>query len=153
MCDLRLCFKFDKAYKLISELSFRADSYSLGPDKPSNIKIHPAVKFLNQVSTSTSAKFKCLAPAIDMWYDDGKDGSFQGTLTVGKESTINTYEGHVFFFTEKVFRCIFPISLFFRLHATHILFIISQFASHFICCFMAFFFSHFFVYSFKHTYI
>jgi hypothetical protein len=27
-------------------------------------------------------------------------GTFQGSLTVGKESTINTYEGHVFFFTE-----------------------------------------------------
>ena len=27
-------------------------------------------------------------------------GSFQGSLTLGKEYTINTYEGHVFFFTE-----------------------------------------------------
>ena len=39
---------------------------------------------------------------MDMWYDDGMGGSFQGTLTLGKESTTNTYEGHVFFFTGTV---------------------------------------------------
>jgi hypothetical protein len=33
-------------------------------------------------------------------YDDGNDGVYQGSLTFGKESTTNTYEGHVFFFTE-----------------------------------------------------
>ena len=38
-------------------------------------------------------------PSMDMWYEDGLGGSFQGTLTLGKESTTNTYEGHVFFFT------------------------------------------------------
>ena len=33
-------------------------------------------------------------------YDDGSEGVYQGTLTMGKETTTNTYEGHVFYFTE-----------------------------------------------------
>lgn len=53
-----------------------------------------------------------------MWYEDGEGGSEQGHLSLGqvrafimkyhcqlfefemKETTTNTYEGHVFFFTE-----------------------------------------------------
>ena len=37
---------------------------------------------------------------IHIWYNDNKGGSYQGLLTLGKEYTINTYEGHVFFFTK-----------------------------------------------------
>jgi hypothetical protein len=46
-----------------------------------------------------SAKFRCLAKDIEMWFDDGLSGSYQGRLQLGQESTINTYEGHVFYFT------------------------------------------------------
>ena len=36
---------------------------------------------------------------IHIWYEDGKGGLFQGQLDEGAEYTINTYEGHHFFFT------------------------------------------------------
>lgn len=41
-------------------------------------KPHPKVKPLNQHSTSMGARFKSLAPAIDIWYEDGAEGSYQG---------------------------------------------------------------------------
>ena len=48
-----------------------------------------------------NARFRSLAPSsVDYWYDDGGEGVYQGTLTMGKEASINTYEGHVFYFTE-----------------------------------------------------
>jgi hypothetical protein len=48
-----------------------------------------------------AAKFRCLCSAIDYYFYDGGEGLFQGSLTLGKETTINTYEGHRFFFTER----------------------------------------------------
>ena len=54
---------------------------------------------INEISTAMSAKFRCLAKKVDYYYDDGGEGTFQGTLTLGKETTTNTYEGHVFYFT------------------------------------------------------
>lgn len=45
-----------------------------------------------------SVKFKTLTPC-DYYYDDGRDGIYQGRLRLGGESTTNTYEGHVFYFT------------------------------------------------------
>ena len=52
-------------------------------------------------TTAMAAKFRCHCSSVDYWFDDGKSGSFQGSLTLGKETTTNTYEGHVFYFTEK----------------------------------------------------
>jgi hypothetical protein len=77
-------------------------SYSFGPDPPAWSKgaLHPRVKYINQVSQSIGARFKSLAPSIDIWYEDGKDGSYQGSLKLGQETTTNTYVGHVFYFTE-----------------------------------------------------
>ena len=77
-------------------------SYSFGPDPPAWSKgtLHPKVKYINQVSLSIGARFKSLAPSIDIWYEDGKDGSYQGSLKMGQETTTNTYVGHVFYFTE-----------------------------------------------------
>lgn len=47
-----------------------------------------------------NAKFRNLIPdTVDIYYEDGRGGTPQGTLTLGKEYTINTYENHVFFFT------------------------------------------------------
>ena len=60
------------------------------------------VKIIGEVSTAMSAKFRCLTPyEVDYYYDDGAEGTFQGTLSLGKETTTNTYEGHVFYFTKK----------------------------------------------------
>ena len=63
---------------------------------------HPKIKLLKHKTTAMSAKFRCLVPnGVDYYYDDGKDGTFQGVLTLGRETTTNTYEGHVFYFTQK----------------------------------------------------
>lgn len=63
---------------------------------------HPLVKYLNTPTTACSAKFRNTIPTtVDIYYDDGREGTFQGQLDLGKEYTINTYEGHVFYFTEK----------------------------------------------------
>ncbi len=76
--------------------------YSFGPSDPNKRTKHPLVKLLNTPTTACSAKFRNHIPAtVDIYYDDGREGSFQGTLDLGKEYTINTYEGHVFYFTEK----------------------------------------------------
>lgn len=63
--------------------------------------LHPRVKPLNIRSTSVGAKFKSLYhKPLNIWFDDGQGGTEQGLLGPGKETTTNTYEGHVFFFTE-----------------------------------------------------
>jgi len=62
--------------------------------------IHPSVKLLNARTTAVSAKFRSLVhEPIKIWYENNQGGSFQGSLSLGKESTLDTYEGHVFFFT------------------------------------------------------
>jgi prolyl 4-hydroxylase len=61
----------------------------------------PFYRLLNTPSTSASAKFRNIIPAkVDVYFDDGKDGIPQGTLELGMEYTVNSYAGHVFFFTE-----------------------------------------------------
>ena len=65
------------------------------------IRTHPRVRSLDKRSTSVGAKFKSLYPkTLDIWFDDGADGTPQGILGPGKETTTNTYEGHEFYFTE-----------------------------------------------------
>ncbi|KAJ1401309.1 hypothetical protein B484DRAFT_405765 [Ochromonadaceae sp. CCMP2298] len=62
---------------------------------------NPRVKLLNKGTLACAAKFRSMVPGIvHMWFEDGGAGSFQGALNLGKESTINTYEGHVFYFTD-----------------------------------------------------
>eukprot|EP01038_Epipyxis_sp_PR26KG_P009004 gene9004-12146_t len=65
---------------------------------------NPAVKDLelqHRASNAMAAKFRSLVPyTIQMWYDNGRGGNEQGHLTLGQETTTNTYDGHVFFFTE-----------------------------------------------------
>lgn len=63
-----------------------------------NVLNHPLIQIIGSPTTAMSAIFRCLATKVDYYYDDGKDGSFQGTLDMGKETTSATYEGHVFFF-------------------------------------------------------
>jgi prolyl 4-hydroxylase len=62
----------------------------------------PFIQLLHRKSTSASAKFRSLVPTpVDVWYDNGADGIFQGSLDLGKEYTVNSYEGHVFYFTAR----------------------------------------------------
>jgi hypothetical protein len=64
--------------------------------------LHPSVKYLNQRTTAVSAKFRSMIPGtIKIWFENGAGGSFQGSLGLGKEYTLNTYEGHEFFFTNE----------------------------------------------------
>lgn len=56
---------------------------------------------MGERSSAMAAKFQCHCTAVDYYYDNGEDGVYQGSLSLGKETTINTYEGHVFYFTEK----------------------------------------------------
>eukprot|EP00596_Hydrurales_sp_CCMP1899_P002160 CAMPEP_0119036200 /NCGR_PEP_ID=MMETSP1177-20130426/3728_1 /TAXON_ID=2985 /ORGANISM="Ochromonas sp, Strain CCMP1899" /LENGTH=495 /DNA_ID=CAMNT_0006995645 /DNA_START=160 /DNA_END=1644 /DNA_ORIENTATION=- len=65
---------------------------------PSNIN---PITIMGYRTTAMSAKFRCLCKAVDYYYDDGLEGTFQGSLTLGVETTTNSYAGHVFFFTEK----------------------------------------------------
>lgn len=77
------------------------DLYHIGPVEVKKTK-NPYVKYLNAPTTSMNAKFRCLIPdTINIWYEDGKGGSPQGSLSLGKEYTVNTYEGHVFYFTSQ----------------------------------------------------
>ena len=68
--------------------------------KTPQVASHPLIKIIGQPTTAMSAIFRCLAPKVDYYFDDGRDGSYQGTLELGKETTSATYEGHVFFFVE-----------------------------------------------------
>ena len=70
----------------------------IAPARP----LHPSVKILNTRTTAVSAKFRSLVPeTIKIWYENKQGGAFQGSLGLGKEYTLNTYEGHVFFFTNE----------------------------------------------------
>eukprot|EP01040_Poterioochromonas_malhamensis_P009728 gene9728-10568_t len=70
------------------------------PIIPDKVAPKPYISILNRHSTSWSAKFRSLVPTpIDVWFEDGRGGSYQGTLKLGQEYTVNSYIGHVFFFT------------------------------------------------------
>eukprot|EP00981_Chlorochromonas_danica_P005623 scaffold1160_cov174-Ochromonas_danica.AAC.23 len=79
-------------------------SYVFGP-RPESVSERQDKLFfqvLNHRTTATSAKFRCLVPqGVDIYYEDGRGGLSQGSLGIGQEYTVNTYEGHVFFFTLK----------------------------------------------------
>jgi len=77
--------------------------YIFGPAEEMEIRdrLHPAVTILNQHSSAMSAKFVCLASGCDIYFDDGREGTFHGRLDIMKETTTMTYEGHKFFFTKK----------------------------------------------------
>lgn len=62
---------------------------------------HPnVVSIRGSRTTAQSAKFRSLSSrTLDIWFDNGADGSFQGSLKSGQETTTTTYAGHVFYFT------------------------------------------------------
>ncbi len=52
-------------------------------------------------TTATYAKFRSLSSrSVDIWFENGAGGSFQGTIRPGQQTTTNAYDGHVFYFTE-----------------------------------------------------
>ena len=63
--------------------------------------VNPSVRYLKEPPTrAVLVKFFSLSPKrIIMWYDDGRDGVFEGKLALGQTTTTNSYEGHVFYFT------------------------------------------------------
>lgn len=68
----------------------------------SSDKLDSPVKIMGSRSFSLTARFRCLySGGVDYYYDDGGEGSYQGSLLMGSEVSTNSYEGHTFFFTEK----------------------------------------------------
>ena len=65
---------------------------------------HPLVLPLTEVSQSdftVFVKFRSVSPrTLDFWFDDGKDGIYQGFILSGAETTSSTAAGHVFYATE-----------------------------------------------------
>ena len=89
-------FSVDSSTK---KFTFCSDGHD-GQDVPHNLD--SPVTIMGTRSSSLTAKFRCLCSGgVDYYYDDGKDGSFQGSLVMGSEVSTNSYEGHTFFFTEK----------------------------------------------------
>ena len=76
-------------------------SFNLASDPiTSSVLNHPQITIMHEPTTAMTARFRCLSPSpVDYYYFDGRKGTFQGSLTVGKETSVNTYEGHVFYFT------------------------------------------------------
>lgn len=64
---------------------------------------HPAVvKFKGKKSESCAAKFRSLSKRnMAIYWDDGKDGIYQGLLKPGQTTQSNSYFGHRFFFTQE----------------------------------------------------
>jgi hypothetical protein len=61
---------------------------------------HPQVVLLNSHSSGMGAKFKSLSNRmLDLWFDDGREGIYEGHLRPGQVTTTNTYIGHKFFVT------------------------------------------------------
>ena len=72
-----------------------------------------------------AAKFRSLSSrTLDMWFDDGGSGVWEGHLKMGQETTTNTYVGHVFIITvsgdkqTEVAR--------FRMHADQVTYVITD---------------------------
>lgn len=75
--------------------------YSIGrPLKARSNLDEIIVPLIGQPTKAMSVKFKSLYPyKLHRWFDDGKEGIYQGYIAMGQEGTINTYESHVFYYT------------------------------------------------------
>jgi hypothetical protein len=61
---------------------------------------HPQVVLTNSRSFAMDAKFKSLSNRmLDLWFEDGRGGLYNGHLQPGQVTTTNTYVGHTFFVT------------------------------------------------------
>jgi hypothetical protein len=67
---------------------------------------HPQIiNVQGEKSEACAAKFISLSSrSLDIWWDDGAQGIAQGRLNPGRETTSNSYSGHVFYFTERFTR-------------------------------------------------
>jgi prolyl 4-hydroxylase len=63
-------------------------------------RVHPAVNVNVPETLAMPARFRSLYPKdVDMWYDNGSNGVWQGRIRFGRETSTTTYEGHEFYFT------------------------------------------------------
>eukprot|EP00600_Ochromonadales_sp_CCMP1393_P008568 CAMPEP_0174962562 /NCGR_PEP_ID=MMETSP0004_2-20121128/4848_1 /TAXON_ID=420556 /ORGANISM="Ochromonas sp., Strain CCMP1393" /LENGTH=438 /DNA_ID=CAMNT_0016211099 /DNA_START=94 /DNA_END=1410 /DNA_ORIENTATION=- len=66
--------------------------------------MHPSVRPLDakyRATTAMNARFRSLSPTkVRIFYDDGKGGTQMGHLSLGQETSTNSYETHEFFFTD-----------------------------------------------------
>lgn len=64
---------------------------------------HPSVVTNYQKSDALPMRVRSLhRKELDMWYNDGAQGIWQGRLQFGRETATTTYEGHEFYFTERL---------------------------------------------------
>ena len=55
---------------------------------------------MNVIINSTTVIVRSMSiRKVDMYFDDGASGIPLGHLRLGQETSTNTYEGHVFYFT------------------------------------------------------
>lgn len=78
-----------------------SDTSTIELNKRVESRVHPNTYSANGVpTTACAAKFRSLSSRkIDMWWDNGSDGIFAGSLTPSEIVTANSYGGHVFYFT------------------------------------------------------
>lgn len=69
------------------------EKYGKNMHEKIDVSLFPVVTIIGTTTTAMAAKFRCFCKAADYYYDDGKEGVFQGQLEMGRETTINTYEG------------------------------------------------------------
>lgn len=84
------------------KFTFCAEGHDESDNQEGPYNLDSPVKIMGTKSSSLTAKFRCLCSGgVDYYYNDGMDGSYQGSLSMGSEVSTNSYEGHSFFFTEK----------------------------------------------------
>jgi len=93
--------KYERAHPYLLTIIRGVITYSFGPQLPPRNSLHPAVTILQPSPwRAASIKFKSFVPFAHIWYDDQMGGSlYQGSLSLGQETTYNAYEGHVFYCT------------------------------------------------------
>jgi prolyl 4-hydroxylase len=78
----------------------RNDHVKYQLDAKETSRLHPQVALTHARSFAMAVKFKSLSSRMmDLWFDDGGAGIWEGHLRMGQETTTNTYVGHVFIVT------------------------------------------------------
>ena len=91
-----------------NENNFGSISIASGPNRRTRIeydsrtesRLHPSMfTGLPSISAMPMRVRNLRRDTLDMWYDDGRDGIWQGLLAFGKETATTSYDTHEFFFT------------------------------------------------------
>lgn len=100
---------FNEASLISINSNGQANSSATFPSHPFGVELnsnkvnrqHPyVINIPGSRTTACAAIFRSLSSrVIDIWWEDGNGGLEQGSLYPGQESTTNSYQGHVFFFT------------------------------------------------------